>query len=53
MSEFIKKLLWSPVDLLQWYYDVMTEGHPVTKISVGLLSSVIGWVIFVLLHHIF
>jgi hypothetical protein len=53
MPKRLKKLLWLPADALQWYLDILYEGHPLLRLAAGLSVSALGWMIFVLLHQIF
>lgn len=53
MPKQLKELLWLPADVLQWYFDLLIDGHRLARIAVNLLLSAFGWVIFVVLHQIF
>jgi len=53
MPKRLKELLWLPADVLQWYLDILIEGHPLLRLAVNLGLAGLCWVLFVVLHYIF
>lgn len=52
-EKWYTKLFWLPIDLLEWYLNMMFDGHILLRLSVNLIIGTVGWILFVLLHHIF
>jgi hypothetical protein len=49
----IKHIANNVINAMDWYLYHLIEGHPLLKITLGMILSATGWVFFVALHHIF
>ena len=53
MRYIFKEVLLLPITLIELWINMMYDAHPVYRIVVNAMISLSGWIIFLLLHHIF
>jgi len=53
LDNILKRLLGLPIDIVDWYLDILINGHLLLRLMVNLIVAALGWIIFILLHHVF